>query len=395
MVVLLCAACAGAPASSPTVTPGIDVLLDDSLHLVAGRRVGLVTNQTGVDRRGVPDGKRLIADGVQLTAIFSPEHGYRGVLDREDIGDTVDSATGIPIFSLYGRVREPTAEMLARVDVLLVDLPDIGARPYTNISTALLAMRAAARHGIPVVILDRPNPINGVQVQGPTLDRAFASFTGMLPVPLRHGMTLGELARFGDAALEIGASLTVVPAAGWRRSEWLDSTGLPWVRPSPSMPNLESATHYPGTVLFEATNLSVGRGTPMAFQVIGAPWLDAAAVARAITGLPGVTARDTIIRPVAPPDGKYDALELAAVRLAVTDRAAYDPVATAAHLFAAIVARHRDSLIVRPGRLAELAGTDRFWADLGAGTHPDTMVGRWAPGIARFREAREPYLLYR
>ncbi|MDH5198548.1 MAG: DUF1343 domain-containing protein, partial [Gemmatimonadota bacterium] len=193
-----------------SVRPGIDVLIDDSLHLVRNRRVGLLTNQTGVDAHGVDDVTRLLGAGVRLTAIFSPEHGFRGQLDQENIGNGRDSATGIPIYSLYraGDVRGPTPEMLAAVDVVLVDLQDIGGRPYTYVSTALRALEAAATQGVPLIVLDRPNPIGGVAVQGPVLDTAFRSTVGMLPVPLRHGMTLGELVGFGRFVLGLGGSLT-------------------------------------------------------------------------------------------------------------------------------------------------------------------------------------------
>lgn len=375
--------------------PGIDVLLTDSVRLVQGRRVGLLTNQTGVDRAGVPDVDRIVAAGIDLAAIFSPEHGYRGGLDEENIGHGVDSATGVPIYSLYGSVRAPTAEMLDGVNVLLIDLQDIGARPYTYISTALLAMRAAAGQGIPVVVLDRPDPIGGTQVQGPVLDTAFASFVGMLPVPLRHGMTLGELARFGNRVLGIAADLTVVPVDGWRRDEWFDATGLPWVRPSPSMPTLESAAHYPGTVIFEATNLSVGRGTSVAFQVIGAPWLDAAAVREALGPAAGVEVTDTVFVPEAPPDGKYDGVPLPGIRLRVTARAAYDPVAVAVGLLAAVHECQPDSLIVDAAHLARLLGTDRVWAAIESGAPATEVAESWTAALEAFRAAARGDLLYR
>ena len=236
-------ACAQTAGEAPRVRPGIEVLLEDSVHLVRGRRVGVLTNQTGVDRFGVSDVRRLLDADVEVTAILSPEHGYRGGLDQEEIAHGVDSTTGIPVFSLYGANRRPTAAMLSRFDVLLIDLQDIGGRPYTYISTALEALRESVTHGLPVVVLDRPNPIGGTLVQGPVLDTAYRSFVGMLPVPQRHGLTLGELVQLGNDRLEIGADLTVVPAEGWTRDTWFDATGLPWVRPSPNMPDLESATH--------------------------------------------------------------------------------------------------------------------------------------------------------
>lgn len=384
--------CAG-PARDP-VRPGIDVLLDDSLHLVRDARVGVLTNQTGVDRAGTDDVTRLREAGIEVTAIFTPEHGFRGALDVENIGHGVDSATGLPVYSLYGDVRAPTRAMLERIDVLLVDLQDIGARPYTYISTALLAMASAAHAGVPVILLDRPNPVGGLLVQGPTLDTTLISFIGMVPVPLRHGMTIGELARLGNDFLGLECRLTVVPVAGWARDTWFDGTGLPWIRPSPNMPDLESASHYPGTVLFEATNLSVGRGTAVAFQVVGAPWLDAARVARDLAGLPGVGVSDTVIVPARPADGKYDGAALPAVRLRVTDREVYDPVRLAVHLVAAIRTHHPDSLRVDTLGFDRRAGTAAVRRALEAGQPPDSIAERWVADVNRFLERRRPFLLY-
>ncbi|MCH7874373.1 MAG: DUF1343 domain-containing protein [Gemmatimonadetes bacterium] len=373
--------------------PGIDVLLSDSVHLVAGRRVGLLTNQTGVDADGVDDVFRLMAAGVPLT-LFNPEHGRRGVLDQENIEHGVDSATRIIVYSLYGTVREPTAEMLANVDVMVVDLQDIGARTFTFVSTALRTLRAATAHGVPVVVLDRPNPVGGELVQGPVLDMAFASFVGMLPVPLRHGMTFGELMRFGNDVLGIHGDLAVIPVTGWPRSAWFDQTGLPWVRPSPNMPSLESATHYPGIVLFEATNLSVGRGTPIAFQVIGAPWLDAGAVARALGPQPHVSVRDTVITPVEPPDGKYGARTIPAIRLLVTDRHTYDPVALAVRLLYTVRQIHPGSIVIRARDFDRRAGSDGLRLALEAGVRPDSIIRSWDSGLMAFRTLRRRYLLY-
>jgi uncharacterized protein YbbC (DUF1343 family) len=385
----------GAVCARPVpVRPGIEVLLTDSLALVRGRRIGLLTNQTGVDRAGRDDLSRLRGAGLTVTALFSPEHGFRGVLDVENIGHGVDSATGLPLFSLYGDVMEPTPDMLARVDVVVVDLQDIGARTYTYVSTALRTLRAAARARVGVIVLDRPNPIGGTMIQGPVLDTAFASFVGMLPVPLRHGMTFGELLRFGNDVLGIHGLLTVVPVAGWRRDEWFDATGLPWVRPSPNMPDLESATHYPGLVLFESTNLSVGRGTPIAFQVLAAPWLDPRRVAAELAGVPGVTISDTVVIPRAPTDGKYDGVRLPALRFAVADRTAYDPVQLAARLLAVIERFHGDSLRLDARGFDQRAGTDRFRKGILAGVPPDSVAAGWREELARFAETQRHYLLY-
>jgi uncharacterized protein YbbC (DUF1343 family) len=394
-VVQLAGSCAKPDALGEGVRPGIDVLLDDSLHHISGRRIGLLTNQTGVDRDGTDDLERLRAAGAQVTAIFAPEHGYRGMLDSSSIGHATDAETGTRIFSLYGETRKPTAEMLADVDVLLIDLQDIGARPYTYASTALLALEACRDNGVPAILLDRPNPIGGRLMQGPVLDTVFASFVGMSPVPLRHGMTLGELVAFGNDRLRIGAELLIVPASGWTRGLWFDETGLPWVRPSPNMPNLESATHYPGTVLFEATNLSVGRGTTVAFQVVGAPWLDASAMVARIGPRPGVAIRDTMVTPVSPPDRKFDGTPIAAVKFRVTDRGTYDPVTTAVALLAAVWEQHPDALELAEWTLAQRAGTDALWSHIEAGESPDSVAASWEAELRRFAEERAPYLLYR
>jgi uncharacterized protein YbbC (DUF1343 family) len=387
--------CAATGADGPAVRPGIDVLLTDSLHLVAGRRVGLLTNQTGVDAQGQSDVERLLHAGVRLTALFSPEHGFRGVLDQENIGQGVDSATGLPIYSLYGEVRAPTPAMLRDVDVLLVDLQDIGSRTFTYLSTTLLTLQAAAPMGKPVIVLDRPDPVGGVAVQGPLLDTAFASFVGFLPVPVRHGMTIGELARLGAARLGVSGSLTVVPAAGWTRDQWFDDTGLPWVRPSPNMPDLESATHYPGTVVLEGTNLSVGRGTPIAFQVVAAPWLDPVRVRALVGDVAGVMMRDTVITPQSPTDGKYPGQRLPALRLRATDRRVYDPTLLAARLLAAVHSAHPDRLTFNAAGFDRLAGGRAWRLAVEAGQSGDAVWRVWQPGIAEFKRMREAYLLYR
>lgn len=297
-------ACAAPTAAQ--VRPGIEVLLADSVHLVAGKRLGLLTNHTGIDRQGGRDADLLrTAHGARLTVLFSPEHGFRGTEDRSGLPDGTDSATGLPIYSLYGGSRTAARAALDSLDVLLIDLQDIGARYYTYIATAAQLMREAARVGRRVIVLDRPNPIGGREVQGNVRARAGdpdSAFVGFLPVAMRHGMTLGELARMANDVLAIGADLVVVPAAGWTRGMLYDQTGLPWVKPSPNMPDLESAQHYRGTCLFEGTNLSVGRGTGFAFQVIGGPWLDGDAVRRRVpaAALDGVEATPMVFTPRGP-----------------------------------------------------------------------------------------------
>src|SRR3989454_3328144 len=271
----------GTPVPSPIaaqVRPGIEVLLSDSAHLIAGKRLGLLSNNTGVDHMGRRDVDLLrTAHGARLTVLFSPEHGFRGMEDRSGLPDGRDSATGLPIYSLYGGSRTAARAAVDSVDVLLIDLQDIGARYYTYIATTVQLMRDATRAGKRVVVLDRRDPVGGTAVQGNVGARAGdpdSLFSGFMPVAMRYGMTLGELARLANDALAIGTDLVVVPALGWNRTLFYDQTGLPWVKPSPNMPDIESALLYPGTCLFEGTNVSVGRGTATAFRVLGAPSFD-------------------------------------------------------------------------------------------------------------------------
>ena len=383
----------GAPAR---VRPGIEVVVTDSAHLLRGRRVGLVTNQTGVDSRGESDVEVLRASGVTLVALFSPEHGFRGAADPgEAVAFARDSATGLPIYSLYGRTSSPTDSMLDGVDVMVVDLQDVGARYYTYISTAVEVMKAMAGLGRPVVILDRPNPVGGA-VQGAMLDTAYTTFVGRLPVPMRHGMTMGELARLANDVLGIGAALHVVPADGWTRTMYFDATGLPFIAPSPNLRSVESLFHYPGTCLFEGTTLSVGRGTDAAFEQIGAPWLDTAAVLAAVrkAGLPGVAFSGVTFTPRRPGDGKYADTLLAGIRLRVTDRAAYDPTVTAVHLLAAIRDVHPAELRWNVRHFDRLAGSAQLREALQAGSSPGVATRDWSRSSAGFRERSAQYLLY-
>lgn len=393
------------PATSPAqVRPGIEVLLADSAHLIRGRRLGLLTNHTGVDRSGRRDVDRLTAAGYRLTALFSPEHGFQGTEDRPGLPDAVDSATGLPIYSLYSGARPPNLSGLDSIDVLLVDLQDIGARYYTYVSSGVVLMREATRRRVPVVVLDRPNPIGGDATQGHVRAGAAPTevFVGILPVPMRHGLTMGEMLRLANDEYGIGAALSVAPAAGWRREMYFDATSLPWVRPSPNMPDLESAMHYPGTCLFEGTNLSVGRGTPFAFQVIGAPWLDPSRVLRRLRGAGGteqspavgVEATPIEFTPRAPTDGKYDAVPLRGLRLRVTDRTVYDPTKLAVALLAATRAEHGDSLRFRAAAFDRLAAGPELREALLAGRSAADIWGAWAEPLARFRATRAKYLLY-
>ena len=387
---------ASAPAAATRVRPGIEVLLTDSAALVRDRRVGLVTNQSGVDADSISDVVRLRSAGVRLVALFSPEHGFRGAADPgAAVASSVDSATGLPIYSLYGRTSAPTDEMLAGIDVLLVDLQDAGARYYTYITTTVDVMQAAARNRIPVVVLDRPNPIGGA-VQGNVLEPEHVTAVGRLVVPMRHGLTLGEQARLARADLGLPVRLSVVPAAGWRRDMPFDRTGLPFIPPSPNLRTLESLYHYPGLCLFEGTNLSVGRGSNAPFEQVGSPWLDTTAVLAAFraANLAGVRARGVTFTPHAPGDGKYADTTLAGVRLEVTDRAAYDPPAAAVYLLAAVLGRHRETFQWIPKHIDRLAGTTSLRSALDAGTDPAAIIADWAPARRAFLARRTSALLY-
>lgn len=386
---------APAPMAAP-VRPGIEVLLLDSLSLVGGLRLGLVTNQSGVDHLGVSDVDRLRGAGLNLVALFSPEHGFRGAAaPGAAVANAVDSATSLPIYSLYGQNRSPTPEMLAGVDVLLVDLQDAGARYFTYLATTVEVMRAAVRDGKRVVLLDRPNPI-GDAVQGNVLDTSYASFVGLLPVPMRHGLTLGELARLANWELGIGADLTVVPVAGWSPAAYWDATGLPFIPPSPNLRTLEALIHYPGLCLFEGTNLSVGRGSDHPFEQVGAPWLDTREVVERLeaAGLPGVRFQRVHFTPHQPGDGKYADTSLAGVRLIVTDRATYDPTTTSVVLMATIRDVHPDRFRWNAAQFDRLAGNSVLRTTLEQGGSPEAAVAAWPGERAGYLARRRTALLY-
>jgi len=386
----------GTPREFGAVRPGIEVLLEDSLHLVAGRRVGLITNQTGVDASGRSSIDRLFEHPeVELVALFTPEHGIRGDADPgEVVDDEVDSGTGLPIYSLYGTVRKPTPGMLDGIEVLLADYQDIGARYWTYVSTMTLAMEAAAEQGIPFVVLDRPNPIGGA-TQGNVLDPPFATFVGRYPVPMRHGMTPAELARYARGEHDIDVDLHVVPADGWQRSMSFEETGLPWIQPSPNMPNVESATHYPGICLFEGTNLSVGRGTDIAFQHVGAPWLNGEVLATTMNayGLRGVRFEATRFTPRSPGDGKFDGVEVSGVRLIETS-ADYDPTEAAVALLVETRRMSGNEWGWLVSHFDRLAGTDQIRKAIEAGAGAAEIREGWDEELAEFIRVREPYLIY-
>ena len=405
------AACTAAPGNTTDsevpeseerqVRSGIEVLLSDSLHLVQGKTVGLLTNHTGIYWTG--DGivgstidALYEANNVDLVALYAPEHGIRG---QEQAGAAIDSGrderTGVPIHSLYGEVRKPTPAMLEGVDVLLFDMQDIGARYYTYVSTMALAMEAAGEQDIPFIVLDRPNPVRGDVVQGNLLKPGYETFVGMYPVPMRHGMTAGELAQLyvGEFGLEV--DLHVVPLDGWTRDMTFDQTQLPWVPPSPNMPSLESALAYPGTCLFEGTPISVGRGTDRAFQWVGAPWLDGVQLAESLNGygINGVRFESTTFTPRNAGDRKFEGQEVSGVLL-IPESTDYDASKAAVAMLLETYSMSGDNWLWADAHFDRLAGTDSLRLSIEADADFAELISAWESENQAFEQLRSPYLIY-
>ena len=409
---LLLGACSDRPSPSATgadasaVRTGAEVLAANDLARLDGQRVGLIVNQTSrVDTAHLIDVVHR-APGVELAALFAPEHGLEG---RADAGETIedgrDPVTGAPIYSLYGASREPPAGALDDLDVLVFDVQDVGARFYTYISTMGQAMQAAARQNVPFLVLDRPNPLGGERVAGFVLEPEHRSFVGAYPIPLQHGMTVGELARMIQNERWLDGlddlDLSVVPAQGWARSAQWPDVDRSWVAPSPNIPDFETALIYPGAAFFEATSASEGRGTPSPFRLVGAPWADAQALADTLNarGLPGVRFEPATFTPTSRPGASSPKLAgetLSGVRHVITDRTAYRSVATGVHVLHAFYqqAPSPEAFLSRPDWLAKLAGTERFLAMLRAGHRPPAIIDAWTDDIDAFRDRRAPYLLY-
>jgi uncharacterized protein YbbC (DUF1343 family) len=382
-------------ASAPAVRPGVEVFVEHPPPLVRGKRVGLITNQSGIDRqrRSTIDLLRAVPS-LTLVALYSPEHGIRGVAETR-VASSRDEKTGLPIHSLYGDTYKPTPQMLEGIEVLVYDIQDLGVRQYTYESTLALAMQGAAEQRIPIVVLDRPNPVTGTILEGNILEPAHQSFIGIYPVLSRHGMTLGELARMYNAEQGIGADLTVVPVEGWRRDMWWDETGLPWVNPSPNIRRLEAAIHYPGTVFFETTNVSEGRGTDLPFEQVGAPWLRHTEVVAAMNAmkLPGIRF-EAVEFPVSATARKYPGERLRGVRFILTDRDAYRPLAASLLMIELIRRLHPDRFQWDGARLERHGGTARLRQAIEAGTLAE-LLREWERDQATFRTKRAPYLIYR
>ncbi|MGA2328231.1 MAG: exo-beta-N-acetylmuramidase NamZ domain-containing protein [Bryobacteraceae bacterium] len=382
-------------ARNAAVRTGLDVLIEERFAPLMRRRVGLITNHTGLDRQGQPNLHRMLEAGVRVTALFSPEHGITGREDREDIGNTKDSATGIPVWSLYSaKNRRPTPEMLREIEALVFDIQDGGARFYTYTTTMAYAIEAAAERRIPFLLLDRPNPITGVHVEGPLLDADLRSFIGYFAtLPLRHGMTLGELARMFNAENKLGAELRVIPMRNWQRGDWFDSTGLPWRDPSPNLRSLMAALLYPGVAMLEAAkNYSVGRGTDAPFEQIGADWIRGAELAARLNSrfIPGVRVYPTRFQPAS---SNLAGQWIEGVRFVVTDREALDSGRLGLEIAAAFRKLYPTSITLAHNQ--GLIGSRRAVQMLEAGQDPSLVQQEGQEALRTFLKVREQYLLYR
>jgi uncharacterized protein YbbC (DUF1343 family) len=395
------------------VKPGISVLLSDSMQLIRGKRIALLTNQTGVDDKGRSDIDLLTSDRVKkekvtLIKLFSPEHGIRGTEDKEEIGNSIDAKTRIPIISLYGAgTQAPADSSFANIDAFVFDLQDIGTRTWTYVGAMIYSMRTAKRTGKLMIVLDRPNPITGFYVEGPVLDSALANPNdpapgkpgqayALYPMPLRHGMTMGEMALFFNDVLNIHANLKVVAMRNWRRELWFDRTDLPWVKPSPNMPTLQSAMLYPALVPFEGSNLSVGRGTPIAFQIIGAPWLKAEETVKLLRDREARGVRFVVedYTPVNPGDNKFGGQKIPGIRIYVTNRNEMQPSRVGAMLLWAINKTSGADLKLNDRTFDLRMGAPRVREALMRGDDPQAVIDREYKAAFDFREQTRRYLLY-
>jgi uncharacterized protein YbbC (DUF1343 family) len=391
ILMLICLFFVSSANAAPKVLNGIDVLREQNFAPLAGRNVGLITNQTGIAADGMTTIDLLFRSQVcKLVALFSPEHGIRGVVDAS-IGSTTDEATGLPIYSLYGESRRPTPEMLKGIDALVFDIQDIGARFYTYITTMAYCMEVAAKQGIPYYILDRPNPIGGLKVEGPMLDRDKTSFVGYMPLPVRHGMTVGELARYFNVEKKIGAQLHVIEMKGWRRSFYLWDTGQAWVDPSPNMRNMLEAILYPGICLLEATNVSVGRGTDRPFEIVGAPWIEPRSFAAALKNVQpsGVEFVPIFFTPNA---GNNRGARCGGVNILITDCEKLNSVLVGLTLISVLHRLYPSEFEV--GKVVDLLGNGETMRRLKAGQSPAEALRAGRPEIQDFLAKRRKALIY-
>jgi uncharacterized protein YbbC (DUF1343 family) len=380
---------------------GLEILLERDKSLLQGRKIGLVSHPAAVLRDLTSCRDALLAAGLKITALFAPEHGFCAhVADGTVVDHETDPGTGLPVYSLYGESREPSAEMLAGVDLMIFDLQDVGVRFYTFLSTLFHVMRGCGRVGKPLLVLDRPNPIGGVRVEGPLVEPGFESFLGVISIPIRHGMTFGELALYINDAYHLGVNLRVISMQGWQRGMWFDQTGLAWVPTSPAMTKFETTIPYPGTCFVEGTNLSEGRGTGLPFEVTGAPWLDGPRLARTLNALhlPGVLFRPHVFEPCA---GKHMGTVCQGVQLHVIDRQRFLPCETGLHLLAACRAQAPaafdfldSSWEGRIPHLDLLAGSAKIRTGLETGIPVQELCRSWEDQSEAFRKEARVFNLY-
>ncbi len=399
---------------------GVEVFLERFAGLVSGKNVGLITNPTGVDSSLKSDVELFLSHpGIKLAALYGPEHGaHVSAQAGETVSFYIDGNYGIPVYSLYrqagriasGMLKDRDAymrsfdtsdegktleqDMVQGIDVMIYDMQDMGTRVYTYVSTMAFAMETCAEKAIPFIVLDRPDPIGGKAMEGPVLDPAFASFIGVFPIPLRHGMTVGELALlFNDKFLAKKADVTVIAMEGWQRARYYDETSLPWVIPSPNMPTLDTAAVYPGQVMLEGTNVSEGRGTTKPFELFGASWIDGYALSRKLNdlGLQGVAFREAWFTPTF---SKFAGERCGGCQVHVLDREAYRPVETALHIIKAIRDLYPGKFKFQPDYFDKVMGTSRVREALEKGRSVRDIVSAWEPDLRKFSELRKLYLLY-
>jgi uncharacterized protein YbbC (DUF1343 family) len=377
--------------SEQTLT-GIDVLEAQKFAPLVGKRIGLIANQTGIDRNRRSTIDLLAhAPGVKLVALFSPEHGIRGTLD-ERIASSTDEATGLPVYSLYGETLRPTDAMMTGLDVLVFDIQDAGVRFYTYITTMGYAMEAAAAHHVAFYVLDRPDPLGGDRVEGPMLDRDRTNFVAYFPMPVRMGMTLGEMAQMFNTENKIGCDLHVIPLQNWRRASWFDETGLPWVNPSPNLRSLDAGILYPGLEILQAGGVSVGRGTDHPFEIVGAPWIQSAQFAAELNrrAIPGVRFEPDSFTP---DSGIYEGHECKGVKVVLTNRNSLQPMLMGIEVAWVLKRLYPEKF--NPSRMIELVGNAATVKQLKEGQVPAAIAASWDKDREAFRKTRATYLLYR
>ncbi|WP_074433093.1 exo-beta-N-acetylmuramidase NamZ family protein [Neobacillus dielmonensis] len=404
-VLLVLSTAPGAAAASineQKVRLGIEVLLEDQINLINGKRVGLITNPTGVNQQLTSIVDILYHHpAVKLTALFGPEHGVRGSAPAGSVVESyLDEKTRIPVYSLYGKTKKPTPEMLANVDVLVFDIQDAGARFYTYIYTLALAMEAAKENHIPLIVLDRPNPIDGIKVEGPILEKKYSSFIGKYPIPVRHGMTVGELAQLFNKEFNIGADLTVVKMEGWKRRMYYDEISLPFVMLSPNIPTLDTAMVYSGSALLEGTNISEGRGTAKPFELLGAPFINGEDLAGKLNSyhLPGVVFRAASFIPTA---SKHGNKLCQGIQIHVTNHNSYRPFETGLYIVKTIHDMYPDQFrFLTPNSAGisffdTLVGNGSIRTAIEIGKSIEHMKQEWQPALDEFLKIRKQYLLYK